>query len=1066
MNKSPTKDMKPRPSAGYDADLRQKFQHVRTEEHQMTAARVSVQKGVPHADQMEAEELLKKTKRELEHWETPEDTPTPSDQDKQAMSHAIDVQIPDFSDIKVDATQDFKPPVIVKKLMDAKVDSDKNAQFTVVFHGMPEPEIMWFLNGNELSASDRVYWKFLDNHTCQLNINNVTKADEGQYAARVANRGGEELTTCVVTVNEIKRKILEGPRSQEWNADLTARFEVVVSHKDVNGVWYKDGVEIEQSNKCSSEDLGSGRRRLTISDLKKVDEGIYEYVYAGDRAAATLAVHAKPITIVEPLVNQVVMDKEVATFDCALSDVTSDGRWYKNGQEIQQSERFFIVADKQRQMLIIEDVCADDIGEYAFAIDEDHTVAVLALQEGVQIVEHLQAASCIEGVDAEFVCAVEPEEYSNGKWFHNGVELVLNQPRYTYDQTEGGFKKLKIRNVCASDNGIYTFVAGESETVAELNVEEISVEEPLKNQQVDAGGEVLFETLLSHANVQGIWYKNNEPFMLTDKSQVFIDAHVQALYIRELNAQDAGIYSFRAGDKITECELEVASYTDIFKMGLHDLHHKSKETAVFHVELNQQADGAWFKDGQQVQENSRIRIADSDLHRELIISEVSPADEGVYTYSTGNAETSATLFVEVAFIIPKNFKDLHIQETQSVEFECEVTRENLETHWFKDGIEIDPSTNERYEITVEGLSYKLRIRNCNASDNCEIVFLAEDESIAAQLQVEPIDIVEDIKDAVHSEGNDCTFMCRTSSAATPRWSKDNVVLKPRENKYILRQDGCMNYLTVKNVTMQDAGTYTCHIGNSETSATMFVEVAQVNFVSNTSIQVQASTSSQDSAAIEFEVSKLGVNGKWFHNGIEVELNSAKYNYVVDRTYHKLIVKQLNVSDAGDYSFQIGANQVATAQLFVQAAEVAPQWLRQMQNVKTDLTGNARFEVEVTGSPTPTVTFYQNGTQINSSPKYNLSSSGNIYRLDINCCTEVDVCQYTCTAKNNAGSVMSSAQLSIVEAYQYEEECEQQQGKCSLIIKNNPFHKLIHTNISIIPIFDIQPFWATVTQEQL
>ena len=59
MNKSPTKDVKPRPSASYDPDLRQKFQHVRTEEHQMTAARVSVQKGVPHADQLEKEELLK-----------------------------------------------------------------------------------------------------------------------------------------------------------------------------------------------------------------------------------------------------------------------------------------------------------------------------------------------------------------------------------------------------------------------------------------------------------------------------------------------------------------------------------------------------------------------------------------------------------------------------------------------------------------------------------------------------------------------------------------------------------------------------------------------------------------------------------------------------------------------------------------------------------------------------------------------------------------------------------------------------------------------------------------------
>ena len=44
---------------------------------------------------------------------------------------------------------------------------------------------------------------------------------------------GEELSTAIISVNEVKRKILEGPRSQEWSADLAARFEVVVSHKDV-----------------------------------------------------------------------------------------------------------------------------------------------------------------------------------------------------------------------------------------------------------------------------------------------------------------------------------------------------------------------------------------------------------------------------------------------------------------------------------------------------------------------------------------------------------------------------------------------------------------------------------------------------------------------------------------------------------------------------------------------------------------------------------------------------------------------------------------------------------------
>ena len=95
----------------------------------------------------------------------------------------------------------------------------------------------------------------------------------------------------------------------------------------------KDGVEIEATYKHIVEDLGGGRRRLTINDLKKVDEGIYEYVYSGDRAAATLTVHQKAIEITQVLRDQFILNGEVATFECFLSDETSDGKWFMNGHE-------------------------------------------------------------------------------------------------------------------------------------------------------------------------------------------------------------------------------------------------------------------------------------------------------------------------------------------------------------------------------------------------------------------------------------------------------------------------------------------------------------------------------------------------------------------------------------------------------------------------------------------------------------------------------------------------------------------------------------------------------------
>jgi hypothetical protein len=408
----------------------------------------------------------------------------------------------------------------------------------------------------------------------------------------------------------------------------------------------------------------------------------------------------------------------------------------------------------------------------------------------------------------------------------------------------------------------------------------------------------------------------------------------------------------------------------------------------------------------------------------LVIEQLQAEDEGEYIFVAGALQTAANLYVEVAYIIPRNFKNTVIPQTHTATFECEVTKENLETHWFRDGVEIVP--DEKYEVIVQGLCYRLLIHNCTMTDNCEIVFLAADESVAANLEVKPMDILEDCKDVVESEGNDATFCCVTSGKMQVEWSKDNVLLRNKQNKFVTKQEGTKNYLTVKNVNMEDAGSYTCHIGNAESSAVLYVEVAQIQFISETSINVSAK-SSEKFAEIKFQVNKEGVKGQWFHNGLKVDVEEAKYNYIVERTFHKLVIKELTVGDSGEYIFNAG-NQKATCFLKVDAVNKKPFFVREMQNAGVELAASATFTCEVDGSPAPVVSFYKKGTQIQESGKYQISQSGNKHTLVIVCATEVDVCQFTATAKNVAGQAMTSADLKIVDNA-WSQEQEEVQHNC-------------------------------------
>ena len=96
--------------------------------------------------------------------------------------------------------------------------------------------------------------------------------------------------------------------------------------------------------------------------------------------------------------------------------------------------------------------------------------------------------------------------------------------------------------------------------------------------------------------------------------------------------------------------------------------------------------------------------------------------------------SSCTLSEIPYFLLP--LKETKISEKQTALFECEISQPAALVQWYKDGIEIQPST--RIEIDADGQFHDLTIRNAVVEDEAEYAaeILISGERSSATLFVE------------------------------------------------------------------------------------------------------------------------------------------------------------------------------------------------------------------------------------------------------------------------------------------------------------------------------------------
>ena len=133
--------------------------------------------------------------------------------------------------------------------------------------------------------------------------------------------------------------------------------------------------------------------------------------------------------------------------------------------------------------------------------------------------------------------------------------------------------------------------------------------------------------------------------------------------------------------------------------------------------------------------------------------------------------------------------------------------------------------------------------------------------------------------------------------------------------------------------------------------------------------------------------------------------------------HSLVFKETVEEDEGVYKClaKNAHGEIECSAKFTIAQETTkPEFVQKMKHVEVVDTSEARFEVEVTGSPDPEIKWLKKKEVLVNSEKFSIIREGSVASLVINDCTSDDVGVYQAVAENSAGKVSCNAQLTVTK----------------------------------------------------
>ncbi|KAM9391573.1 myosin binding protein Ca [Pholidichthys leucotaenia] len=324
--------------------------------------RAKKKKQVVKADEVDVWEILKKAK--------------PCDYEKIAFQYGITDLRGMLKKLKMmKKEEEEKDGSAFLRKLDSSYSVDKGATIRLsVELANPNATVTWLRNGTEIEPSDKYVLDSVGG-TRTLTIHGAGLNDDAAYECMV----GEERSFTEVFVKEPPITITRQLDDVHTLVGQKVEFEVEVSEEGASIRWMKDGVELNKEtagSKYRFKKVGK-RHVLIINEAVMDDAGTYQVFTTGGQSSAELEVEEKQLEVLQSIADLTLKAAEQAVFKCEVSDEKVTGKWFKDGVEVEESDRIKMTHIGRIHKLTIDDVKPSDAGDYTF-VPDGHALSISA----------------------------------------------------------------------------------------------------------------------------------------------------------------------------------------------------------------------------------------------------------------------------------------------------------------------------------------------------------------------------------------------------------------------------------------------------------------------------------------------------------------------------------------------------------------------------------------------------------------------------------------------------------------------------------------------------------------